>query len=104
MQLQAILLIFVLGILRESALAHNPNSVGKSVSIPVSVNQEPNHINRQPKYDPTWESLDARPLPPWYDSVKVGIFIHWGVFSVPAFGSEWFWQSWRGGKETMYTL
>lgn len=47
------------------------------------------------EYEPTWESLDARPLPTWYDQGKVGIFIHWGVYSVPSFGSEWFWQSWK---------
>ncbi|GBO11635.1 Tissue alpha-L-fucosidase [Araneus ventricosus] len=46
------------------------------------------------KYTPDWKSLDSRPLPSWYDEVKVGIFIHWGVFSVPAFGSEWFWKDW----------
>lgn len=31
-----------------------------------------------PTYEPTWESLDARPLPKWYDEAKVGIFLHWG--------------------------
>ncbi|GJQ87120.1 Fuca [Trypoxylus dichotomus] len=46
-------------------------------------------------YEPTWESLDSRPLPEWYDQAKIGIFIHWGVYSVPAFGSEWFWKSWK---------
>lgn len=46
---------------------------------------------RGPHYDPTWESLDSRPLPAWFDQAKFGIFIHWGVFSVPSFGSEWFW-------------
>ncbi|KAF2887561.1 hypothetical protein ILUMI_18612, partial [Ignelater luminosus] len=34
-------------------------------------------------YKPTWESLDTRPLPQWYDDAKFGIFIHWGVYSVP---------------------
>lgn len=48
------------------------------------------------KYLPTWDSLDSRPLPPWYDEAKLGIFIHWGVFSVPSFGSEWFWNNWKG--------
>ncbi|KAK3612044.1 hypothetical protein CHS0354_021727 [Potamilus streckersoni] len=48
------------------------------------------------KYYPTWESLDARPLPSWYDEAKIGIFIHWGVFSVPSYGSEWFWYAWKG--------
>lgn len=43
------------------------------------------------KYEPNWKSIDSRPLPEWYDQAKFGIFIHWGVFSVPSFGSEWFW-------------
>lgn len=50
-------------------------------------------------YAPTWESLDSRPNPLWFDRAKVGIFIHWGVFSVPAFGDEWFWERWRNYKE-----
>ncbi|GFU57844.1 tissue alpha-L-fucosidase [Trichonephila clavipes] len=48
------------------------------------------------KYTPDWGSLDARSLPSWFDEAKVGIFLHWGVFSVPAFGSEWFWSEWAG--------
>ena len=47
------------------------------------------------RYRPTWDSLDSRPLPKWYDDAKIGIFIHWGVFSVPAF-TEWFWWYWKG--------
>ncbi|XP_033746824.1 alpha-L-fucosidase-like isoform X2 [Pecten maximus] len=50
------------------------------------------------RYEPTWESLDTRPIPGWYDDVKLGIFIHWGVFSVPSFASEWFWDYWQGVK------
>ena len=53
-------------------------------------------IGSYAQYDPTWESLDTRPLPQWYDDAKFGIFIHWGIFSVPSFGSEWFWSSWKG--------
>ena len=49
-------------------------------------------------YEPTWDSIDARPLPSWYDQSKFGIFIHWGVFSVPSFGSEWFWRYWTDGR------
>ncbi len=49
------------------------------------------------KYEPTWESLDRRPMPGWYADAKFGIFIHWGVYSVPAWGTtgeyaEWYWQ------------
>lgn len=36
-------------------------------------------------YQPTWESLDKRPVPEWFGDAKFGIFIHWGVYSVPAF-------------------
>jgi alpha-L-fucosidase len=50
----------------------------------------------------TWEELDARPLPGWYDEAKFGIFLHWGVFSVPAFGNEWFQENWQGHKWADY--
>ncbi|KAK3917900.1 Alpha-L-fucosidase [Frankliniella fusca] len=55
------------------------------------------------RYQPTWESLDTRPLPQWYDDAKVGVFIHWGVYSVPSFGSEWFWYDWIAEKKEKYT-
>ncbi|XP_026155645.1 tissue alpha-L-fucosidase isoform X1 [Mastacembelus armatus] len=48
------------------------------------------------RYTADWTSLDARPLPTWYDEAKLGIFLHWGVFSVPGFDSEWFWWHWKG--------
>ncbi len=35
-------------------------------------------------YQPSWESLDQRPVPGWFLDAKFGIFIHWGVYSVPA--------------------
>ena len=41
-------------------------------------------------YKPTWESLSAYELPTWYRNAKFGIFIHWGIYSVPAFSSEWY--------------
>ncbi|XP_068189428.1 tissue alpha-L-fucosidase-like [Antennarius striatus] len=49
------------------------------------------------RYAADWTSLDSRPLPPWFDEAKVGIFVHWGVFSVPSIGqySEWFWYWWK---------
>ena len=34
-------------------------------------------------YQPTVESLSTHPLPQWYGDAKFGIFIHWGVYSVP---------------------
>ena len=46
------------------------------------------------KYEPNWDSLDSRPLPSWYDEAKFGIFITWGVYSVPSVDDEWFWKYW----------
>jgi alpha-L-fucosidase len=41
-------------------------------------------------FEPTWESLETYRVPAWYQDGKLGIFIHWGVYSVPAFGNEWY--------------
>jgi alpha-L-fucosidase len=54
-------------------------------------------VTAQTRYEPTWESLDRRPIPAWFDEAKFGIFIHWGVYSVPAWGpkgkyAEWYWN------------
>ena len=55
-------------------------------------------------YKAEWPSLDQRPVPAWFSNAKFGIFIHWGLYSVPSwatdsyadgFGSnyaEWYWQ------------
>jgi len=37
-----------------------------------------------------WDSLLAYEAPAWYVDGKFGVFIHWGVYSVPAFGNEWY--------------
>jgi alpha-L-fucosidase len=51
-------------------------------------------------YQPNWESLNTRKIPSWFHQDKFGIFIHWGVYSVPAYApvmpnsgysySEWY--------------
>lgn len=46
---------------------------------------------------PTWESLNQRGYPQWFQDAKLGIFIHWGLYSVPAYASkegygEWFYR------------
>ena len=41
-------------------------------------------------FAPTWASLETYEAPDWYEDGKFGIFIHWGVYSVPAFGNEWY--------------
>lgn len=39
-------------------------------------------------YEPTLTSLNAHPVPAWYDDAKFGIFIHWGLFSIPGFATR----------------
>ena len=42
------------------------------------------------KYEATWESMKQYEVPQWYEDAKFGIFIHWGVYSVPAYRNEWY--------------
>lgn len=62
------------------------------------------HFAYSQQYKNNWKSIDSRPVPEWFEDVKFGIFIHWGVYSVPAWApanadigvyakySEWYWN------------
>ena len=59
-------------------------------------------------YQPTWESVDQRPIPAWFSDAKFGIFIHWGVYSVPSYApvipghlayAEWYWHAITEGSK-----
>lgn len=43
-----------------------------------------------PYFEPNWASLATYPIPDWFRDAKLGIFVHWGVYSVPAWGNEWY--------------
>src|SRR5271168_251857 len=50
-------------------------------------------VDRQARagpYSPDWQSLEKYEVPDWFKDAKFGIFIHWGLYSVPAFGDEWY--------------
>lgn len=47
-------------------------------------------IDQLGPFRPDWESLQKYDAPDWYRDAKFGIFIHWGAYSVPAFGNEWY--------------
>jgi len=54
------------------------------------------------QYKATWESLDTRSVPQWWKDAKFGIFIHWGVYSVPGYSkkgdyAEWYENGLRNG-------
>jgi len=52
--------------------------------------QEVDRVAAAGPFRPAWDSLKQYQVPDWYLDAKFGIFIHWGVYSVPAFGSEWY--------------
>lgn len=51
-------------------------------------------------YSEEWSSLIQHPVPEWFQDAKFGIYFHWGVYSVPAHGSEWYPRNmYREGTE-----
>ncbi|MEM6344091.1 MAG: alpha-L-fucosidase [Bacteroidota bacterium] len=71
-----ILTVFFLGI---SIWATGCTLEGKNANSPSSF-----------VYEPNWESISNYKIPEWFTDSKFGIFIHWGAYSVPAYGSEWY--------------
>jgi alpha-L-fucosidase len=47
-------------------------------------------ITKMGPFQPNWDSLVTYSIPTWYQDAKFGIFIHWGIYAVPAFGDEWY--------------
>jgi alpha-L-fucosidase len=65
-------------------------SVAKYDGERTKILQHVDEMNASGPFRPDWESLKTYQVPQWYQDAKFGIFIHWGVYSVPAFGSEWY--------------
>ena len=51
-------------------------------------------VSSAQNYQPTWESLDKRPVPKWFGDAKFGIFIHWGVYAVPGWTTKGNYAEW----------
>jgi alpha-L-fucosidase len=59
------------------------------------------------KYEASWSSLEqVNPVPEWFKDAKFGIYFHWGVYSVPAFGNEWYPRHMymEGRKENLHHI
>ena len=52
------------------------------------------HYAQQTKIEPTWESINNRAYPKWFQDAKLGIFIHWGLYSVPSYGGKESYGEW----------
>lgn len=61
------------------------------------------------RFEANWESLNKRGIPAWFKQDKFGIFIHWGVYAVPAYApviensgdsyAEWYWYRINEGNK-----
>lgn len=63
--------------------------------------EEIDRVIMEGRFQDNWESLSGYELPEWYRNAKFGIFIHWGIYSVPAFENEWYSRNMyiKGSKE-----
>jgi alpha-L-fucosidase len=71
------------------ALAGSALSFAADPKFEAYLKQIDDVVNRGP-FKPDWKSLENFQVPAWYIDGKFGIFIHWGAYSVPAFGNEWY--------------
>ena len=65
-------------------------SVAKYDSVRAAKLREVDQQANRGPYRPDWETLRMYQIPQWYKDAKFGIFIHWGVFSVPGAVNEWY--------------
>ncbi len=72
-----------------------------------SATQKTKEEVKNPKYQENWESLAKHnEEPDWFQDAKLGIYFHWGIYSVPAYGNEWYprWMHFEGSKEYSHHL
>ena len=66
-------------------------SVAKYDATRAKVLAETDRVANEGPYRPDWATIAGKyQQPQWYKDAKFGIFIHWGVYSVPAYGNEWY--------------
>lgn len=65
-------------------------SVSKFDGKRAELLKQVDRIGTKGPFQPNWDSLTKYQIPEWYQDAKFGIFIHWGLYSVPAFGNEWY--------------
>lgn len=70
----------------------DPDSLPPAVDVSdnTAALAEVDAVIEQGPFSADWDSLRDYEVPRWYADAKFGIFLHWGVYSVPAFSSEWY--------------
>lgn len=74
-------------------------AVGMLAVSALSVNAATQQKDQVPEqFEPTWMSLQKYQVPEWWKDMKLGIYFHWGPYSVPAKKTEWYshWMYWDG--------
>ena len=75
----------------RSSWARSPSGPERSVAEALERKRPTGGGSPLPvKYEPNWDSLGQYRVPEWYLDAKFGIFIHWGVYAVPAYSNEWY--------------
>jgi alpha-L-fucosidase len=85
----AVLLVLLSPILRAQ-VAPPQDSIANVERQVAKVRAETAPTNPNVPFHATWDSLAQYRTPDWFRDAKFGIFLHWGVYSVPAFGNEWY--------------
>jgi alpha-L-fucosidase len=85
----AVLLALLSPILRDQ-VAPPQDSIANVERQVAKVRAETAPTNPNVPFHATWDSLAQYRTPDWFRDAKFGIFLHWGVYSVPAFGNEWY--------------
>jgi alpha-L-fucosidase len=66
------------------------DSIANTARQIAKVRAETAPDNPNVPFHASWDSLAQYRAPDWFRDAKFGIFLHWGVYSVPAFGNEWY--------------
>jgi alpha-L-fucosidase len=82
-------------------LSPDPSRSGETSRVDDALREVDATIARGP-FQPNWPSLEKYQVPEWYLDAKFGIFIHWGVYSVPAFDNEWYPRNMYKRDEAAY--
>jgi alpha-L-fucosidase len=71
--------------------------------VQAAYNALPDKLPAGP-FTPDWKSLQAGyKVPGWFNDARFGIFMHWGVYSVPAYHNEWYKQFMYGAGLSYHT-
>jgi alpha-L-fucosidase len=83
----------VIGILLVLALGFTEQASADDADYQARVSAQLQRVDQaiaEGRFKDNWDSLQQYRYPEWFRDAKFGIFIHWGVYSVPAFANEWY--------------